>query len=121
MYIYLASVYYPICSCSMAQTSRKICRSMQICRHLACVPVILPIMQKAWLEKLKTNNNRSVYPQSLHFYFPLLSFVCERLPALPVFLQILSISSKELSSVKILPLLLHILRCPQYSIVLIWF
>lgn len=120
-HLYLPFVYYPICSFSTVQISLKLCRSMQVCRHLACVLVILPVMQKAWLEKLKTKSNRLVYPQSLHFCFSFLSLVCERLPALPVFLQIFSISSKELSSVKILPLLLRILRCPQYSIMLIWF
>lgn len=121
MYFYLPFVYYPICSCTMVQISLNICRSMQICRHLACVLVILPVTQTACLEKLKTSNNSPVHPQSQHFCFHFLSLVCKRLPALPAFLQIFSISSKELSSVRILPLLLHILHLPQYSRVLIWF
>lgn len=122
MYVYLPFLYHPICVCTMVQISLNICRSTQICRHLACVLVILPVMQIAWLEKLKTNSNSSVYPQSLHFCFPFLSpLVCERLPALPAFLQTISICSKELSSVRILPLLSHILCPPQYWRVLIWF
>lgn len=58
---------------------------MQTCRHLAFVLMILPVIQIAWLEKLKTNSNRSVYPKFLHCCFPFLSpLVCERLPCLSV-------------------------------------
>lgn len=64
MYFYLPFVYYLICSCTMVQISLNICGSTQICRHLACVLVILPVTQIAWLEKLKTNKNCTVYPQS---------------------------------------------------------
>lgn len=56
---------------------------LQICRHLAFVQMILPVMQVAWLEKLKTNVNSSVYLRLLHFCFVFLSsLVCERLPYL---------------------------------------
>lgn len=120
MYFYLPFVNYPICSCTNVQISLNVCRSVQICRYLACLLVILPVTQIVWLEKLKTNSSSSVYPQSLHCCFPFLSLVCERLPALPAFFQIFSMSIKELSSVRILPLLLHILHLPQYSVVLIW-